>query len=247
MSAPAFIKALVPRWAFAARDRYRADRASRRFRSMPTAEVFESIYTEGLWGTGADGDLSSGRGSRDELLVGPYVTAVRDFLGSLGGPPDVVDLGCGDFNVGSRLRDACGRYVACDIAPSIIERDRQRFAALDVDFRVLDMLVEELPAGDVVFVRQVLQHLGNAQIAQVLPKLARYRWAVITEHRPDGSDFVPNLDIVAGPGIRTAVRSGVVLEAPPFEMTSLEARRLCEVRHDEGTITTVAYRFAEER
>lgn len=243
MSAPAILKSIVPRWALAVRDRYRVNRASRRFRSMPTSQVFESIYAEGLWGRGEDGDLSSGRGSRDHRIVEPYVAAVRAFLGALGGRPDVVDLGCGDFNVGSRLRDACGSYVACDIAPSVIERNRTRFADLDVDFRVLDMLDDALPSGDVVFVRQVLQHLSNDQIARVLPKLRRYPWAVITEHRPHGEDFVPNRDIVAGPGIRTAVRSGVVLEEPPFRLASLETRELCVVEHDEGTITTVAYRF----
>jgi hypothetical protein len=237
------LKAVTPDWVFRTRDRYRADRASRRFASMSTSDVFEKIYQEGLWGTHADGDLSSGHGSHDETIVVPYVAAAREFVASLGAV-DVVDLGCGDFNVGSQVRDACARYVACDVAASVIARNREKFADLDVDFRALNMLEDPLPEGDVVFIRQVLQHLSNGQIAQVLPKLRQYRWAVITEHQPCEGDFVPNLDIVAGPGIRTQVRSGVVLEQPPFEFTAAETRELCVVQHAEGTITTTAYRFA---
>ena len=35
---------------------------------------------------------------------------------------------------------------------------------LDVDFRVLDITSDEIPPGDVCFVRQVLQHLSNQSI-----------------------------------------------------------------------------------
>ncbi|MCW3000032.1 MAG: hypothetical protein JWN65_3581 [Solirubrobacterales bacterium] len=236
------LKAVTPDWVFRTRERYRANRAGRRFASMSTPDIFESIYQEGLWGAHPDGDLSSGRGSHDEVIVVPYVAAVRDFLTSLG-PVDVVDLGCGDFNVGSQVRDACGAYVACDVAASVIARNREKFADLDVDFRVLNMLEDPLPEGDVVFIRQVLQHLSNDQIAQVLPRLGQYRWAVITEHLPSDGQFVPNLDIIPGPGIRTQVRSGVVLDEPPFELTYAAARELCVVEHNEGTITTTAYEF----
>jgi SAM-dependent methyltransferase len=237
------LKTITPAWAFAARDRRRATRAGKRFAGMPTPDVFDSIYREGLWGQEPGEALSSGRGSRDAAIVGPYVAAVTAFLQELPERPRVVDLGCGDFNVGSRLRGAAESYVACDVATTVIERNREKFADADVDFRVLDMIREDLPAGDVVFVRQVFQHLDNAQISAVLPKLRAYTWAVITEHVPGDPTFVPNLDIIAGPGTRAQVRSGVVLTEPPFALRTPESRELCVVHHDEGTITTTAYRF----
>jgi hypothetical protein len=243
MNVKSLLKSVTPGWVFAARDRRRADRAARRFVGMPTSDVFNAIYREGLWGEEAGEKLSSGRGSRDEAIVAPYVAAVREFLSALPAKPRVVDLGCGDFNVGSRLLDACETYVACDVAAAVIHRNRIKFAGASVEFRVLDMLQDEVPAGDVVFVRQVFQHLSNAQIIAALPKLTAYAWAVITEHVPGDRSFVPNLDIVAGPGTRAQVRSGVVLEQPPFVLRSEESRELCVVRHDEGTITTTAYRF----
>lgn len=96
---------------------------------------------------------------------------MSSFLNALG-KPDVVDLGCGDFKVGSQLRPWCGRYTACDVVPDLIAFNRTAFTQLDVDFRVLDMVEDPLPAGDVVFVRQVLQHLSNAAISKAIAKIA---------------------------------------------------------------------------
>jgi hypothetical protein len=238
------LRPLLPMRLREARARFLARRTERRFAAMSTAEVFETIYKEGQWAYGESGPLCSGLGSHDDAIVGPYVEAVREFLGSLATPPDVVDMGCGDFNVGSQLRDACAGYTACDIVPHVIERNRERFADRDVDFRVVDMVEDPLPAGDVVFIRMALQHLSNAQIAAVVPKLSQYRWAVITEHHPVEDGWVPNKDIPAGPAIRTSVDSGVMLDAPPFSLATESSREICVVRYDEGTIRTIAYQLA---
>ena len=91
------------------------------------------------------------------------------FLRTLDYKPDVVDLDCGDFHVGSRLRCLCSGYVACDIVEPLIAFNAKTFEGLGVDFRTLDLTKDELPSGEVVFVRQVLQHLSNDDIARALP------------------------------------------------------------------------------
>jgi hypothetical protein len=234
------LKAVVPRSWREARHRRAAARADEPFAGRPPAEVFEAVYRERVWGGSGDADFYSGEGSHDPEIVGPYVAAVSEFLRSLPAKPRAVDLGCGDFNVGSRLRPLCSEYVACDIVPSLIERNRRVFADRDVEFRALDMAAEPLPAGDVVFLRQVLQHMSNEQIARVLPKLAQYRWAVITEHVPGHPGFTPNLEKPPGPGIRVAHGSGIVLAAPPFSFRARSERELCRIEK-VGTIRTVVY------
>lgn len=136
-------------------------------------DVFTKVYTNRVWGDPGEpaSPFYSGPGSRDQALVSGYVSAVSSFLNALG-KPDVVDLGCGDFKVGSQLRPWCGRYTACDVVPDLIAFNRTAFTQLDVDFRVLDMVEDPLPAGDVVFVRQVLQHLSNAAISKAIAKIA---------------------------------------------------------------------------
>ncbi|MFO1133136.1 MAG: glycosyltransferase family 2 protein [Hyphomicrobiales bacterium] len=206
-------------------------------------EIFSEIYRRKDWGEADDPTTPfySGPGSRESAVVSGYVTAVADFLRSLG-KPDVVDLGCGDFKVGAQIRPWCGRYVACDVVPDLIAFNRNAYSHLDVDFRVLDMAEDALPEGDVVFVRQVLQHLGNAAIARAVAKIAvRYKYLVLTEHVPEAADFAPNVDIVTGAGTRLQLGSGVVLTRAPFNLAAASERIICESPQLGGVIRTTVY------
>ena len=171
------------------------------------------------------------------------MTAVSEFLSGLDQKPNVVDLGCGDFNVGQQLRSFCNQYTACDVVPQLIEFNQNKFQDLAVDFRVLDFVTGELPPGDVVFIRQVLQHLSNDHIAQVVEKLAgQYRWLVLTESVPKGNSFIPNIDKPAGRNIRLDIaHSGIVLTAHPFNLQVKSQRKLCEIPEYNGCVRTILY------
>lgn len=205
------------------------------------AEVFSRVYRDKQWGRRWGRKFFSGPGSHDSQVVEPYTHSVQKFLSEFPRLPDVVDLGCGDFHLGSQLRNRCGRYVACDVVPDLIRHNAAAFAHLKVEFVRLDIIDDPLPAGEVVFLRQVLQHLSNAQIAKVLPKLRQYRFLVITEHLPTDAAFIPNLDHQFGSGIRVTRNSGVVLTAPPFSLKTSTERELCSVQYGLGLIKTVAY------
>lgn len=224
----------------------RARRDNGEFNSLSTQQVFSTIYEQGLWGKSENpaDPFCSGTGSHDDSITGAYVARVTEFLGSQPTKPDVVDLGCGDFAVGSRIRPFCGNYVACDIVPQLIARNKAKFSALDVDFRVLNLVSDPLPAGDVVCIRQVLQHLSNDDIRQVVPKLqATYSTLILTEHIPKSTTFTPNLDKPTGPGIRIGYHSGIVLTRPPFNLRAVDERVLCEVDESGGVIRTTLYRL----
>jgi hypothetical protein len=205
------------------------------------AEIFSRVYRNNLWGKRWGQKFCSGPGSYDEMVVGPYVESVREFLAGLPRAPDVVDLGCGDFQVGRRLRQACGGYIACDVVPELIRYNSKAFARQQVEFRCLNIIEDDLPDGEVVFLRQVLQHLSNEQIARVLPKLTRYRFVIFTEHLPGDPAFVPNLDHGFGSGIRVTRNSGVVLTSPPFNFEIASERHLCGVRYGADVIKSIAY------
>jgi hypothetical protein len=244
-----FIKRIIPRAALEARRRWLLNRAvrsaDRMFAGKSAPEIFSEIYRKGLWGRLTNGSqFCSGHGSHIAKHVEPYVEATGAFLSSLGAKPDVVDLGCGDFNVGSRLRPYCGRYVACDVAAPVVEANRKGFADADVEFRQLDIIECELPPGEVVLIRQVLQHLSNADIQKIVGKLYNYRFLVLTEVVP-AVEFIPNLDQPTGVSSRMArgLMSGVVLTAPPFLLKAKAERVLC-VSYDEdslGRLVTTVY------
>lgn len=219
----------------------------RKYRNKSTKQIFSKIYEYHVWGESGDSlqPFYSGSGSHDAYIVSTYVEAVQEFLASFDEKPNVVDLGCGDFYVGSQLRSLCNTYVACDIVPDLIEFNKEKYSSLDVDFRVLDLTADRLPEGDVVFVRQVLQHLSNRKISRAVKKLrSRYRYLVLTEHLPGSEDFVHNLDKQVGPDIRIAKNSGVVLTSPPFDLRPQSERKLCQVPEFGGLIVTTLYQLS---
>lgn len=229
-----------------------ARRIRGRFRSggsdtRPPREVFSEVYEKGLWGKSSDPNRPyfSGSGSHDAAIVAVYVESVCDFLRTLPVKPNVVDLGCGDFAVGSQIRPFCHGYIACDVVPSLIEHNRSEYRTLDVDFRLIDISSDELPYGDIVFIRQVLQHLPNSRIAKLVPKLEKnFTHLIVTEHLPSAATFVPNLDLgSASAEIRLGKGSGVVLTKPPFNLRTLNERVLCEVGEFGGVIRTTMYRL----
>jgi len=241
----AAIKRVLPDPVIKAIRTYRGRSKLKEFAGLTIQEVFTKIYDEGSWGAAHDPGQTffSGSGSRAGPVVETYVDAVRRFLGSLDHKPDVVDLGCGDFQVGSRLRSLCSAYVACDIVEPLIAFNAKTFEGLGVDFRTLDLTKDELPSGEVVFVRQVLQHLSNDDIARALPGIqSRYRYLVLTEHVPH-APFTHNLDKASGPDNRLDIHSGIVLTSPPFNLAPVESTILCQVEEWGGIIRTILYRL----
>lgn len=237
-----FVKSLVPAPIL---NRYLATRIGERekaFAGDTLQETFSNIYSSGLWGTSEAG-FYSGFGSHDEAIVAPYVEAVRAFVGEFPTRLDAVDLGCGDFNVGRQLRNAFGKYTGCDVVADLIADNQQRYADLDVQFQVVNIASGPLPPGDVVLVRQVLQHLSNADISAALAKFSAYKYAIITEHLPARQGFKPNVDKPSGAQIRIYFDSGIVLTDPPFSLKPLSQKVLCELPQLNGVIRTIAYKL----
>lgn len=241
MGFKSFVKGVLPAPLVGRVQRYRVNR---RFAGLPPQEVFRKVYLDGAWGGAREGGgrFYSGTGSHDAAIVAPYAEAVGAWAARFAAPLDAVDLGCGDFSVGSRIRGFFAGYTACDIVPEVVAANRERFAGRDVDFAVLDIARDELPPGDVVLLRQVLQHLSNDLIARIVPRIAeRYRYLILTEHLPPTDDFLPNRDKPTGPGIRLADGSGVVLTRPPFDLRPTSEEVLLEMPEFGGRIRTTAY------
>jgi SAM-dependent methyltransferase len=187
-----------------------------RLEQRPAAEIFSEIYRRNMWG-GEAGTFYSGPGSDAEFAR--QFADVANTLIAERGIKSVVDLGCGDFRVGGQIASAEISYTGVDVADALIKRNRQLFARAGIKFCCTDIIEDELPDGDLCILRQVLQHLSNAQIAGILGKLSRYRFVLIGEHHPDRTRLKqPNLDRQAGFDTRVEYGSGVFLELPPFSV-----------------------------
>ena len=190
----------------------------------PTKAAMAQIYEQNLWG-GAKSEFYSGLGSHHPETVNPYIAVVSDFLKDFETPPVVCDLGCGDFNIGRELVKYTKKYIALEIVPALIAHNKKEFKADNLEFWALDIAKDELPSGDCAILRQVLQHLSNAEIASVVEKLYAFKYVILTEHIPEG-DFEPNKDIISGQGIRLKKQSGVNLSAAPFNFKAREEKQL---------------------
>ena len=207
----------------------------------PTKDAMQQVYDMHLWG-GKDFDFYSGSGSHDSHIIEPYLDAISTFLKSHNKKLTVCDLGCGDFNIGKQLAKHTKNYIGIDIVENLIERNKTLFKAKNLEFHCLDIVEDDLPKADCIILRQVLQHLSNAEIETIIKKLSNYKYVILTEHIPTGN-FEPNKDIISGQGIRIKKKSGVHLLKAPFNLKIEEQKVLNEtiLEDDKGIIVTTIY------
>ena len=209
----------------------------------PTKKAMEQVYEMNLWG-GNSSEFYSGEGSHKVDIIEPYLAEINSFLKSFKEPLTVCDLGCGDFNVGKELVQYSEKYIAVDIVPSLIEYNKSVFQKDNLEFHCLDIAKDVLPKGDCAIIRQVLQHLSNKEVKNVVEKLCAFKYIILTEHVPEG-EFIPNKDVISGQGIRLKKQSGIDLLVSPFNLKIKEKRQLLRIslENKKGIIITTLYKM----
>ncbi len=192
----------------------RLARLRQRNASRSAREVFSEVYAARQWGRGDDFD--SGSGSRGDAALA-YADCVRSLV-EQSAARSAVDIGCGDFRIASLFVDTLDSYHGIDVVPDLVARNVARHGRPGVRFSVLDAATDELPPADICLVRQVLQHLGNDQIARILARCRQYPLVLVTEHLPAPERTgQPNLDKAHGPDTRLDRGSWVDISRPPFD------------------------------
>lgn len=200
----------------------------------------EQIYSERLWGEN-NTPFYSGSGSHDLEIIVPYIDTVISFLKKFSPLLTVSDLGCGDFNVGKEIAPFSSKYIGIDIVNELILYNQTKYETENIMFKCMDISSEELPKTECVIIRQVLQHLSNAEIESILKKLYQFKYIILTEHLPDGK-FIPNIDILSGQGIRIKKNSGIDIEAKPFNFKAFKKEFLrTSYKAHKGVIVTTLY------
>ena len=188
------------------------------------AAAFRGIYRVGKWGGGAWG-FYSGAGSDDDV-IGPYATTVNDYI-RRHNIRSVVDLGCGDFRASSHLAPGVASYVGVDIVPELIARNQTEFGSPTIEFRCLDVVEDPLPDGQLCLIKHVLQHMSEADIQRLVPRLHKYQHVLAM----DGRRSTPVNDESAYQSGETGgwYVNGLRLDQPPFNFHTEELLRF---QHD---------------
>jgi len=192
--------------------------------SKDLAKLFEKIYGNNSWGHSPMKEAYfSGQGSSPEFTK-KYEAFVVNFIEN-NNIHTLVDLGSGDFQVARRIIKQCSRklnYIGCDIAQNLISYNIATFSQPNIQFKCLDMICDPLPKGDLVLIREVLQHLSNKQAIAALGNIQLYyEIAIITEAiMLHPVEF--NLDKEPSAETRDKLNSGLYLDKPPFNLSVAE-------------------------
>lgn len=167
---PLLPRPVLERWQ---RLRFNAEQAAARDR--PLDHVFNEIYAKGMWRPeGAEAEFHSGPGSLAPVTAG-YEAFVAGILDSDPAIETLVDIGCGDFQVSQRILGRVKRpitYVGCDIASLVVDHNQRTHGrAGKISFQTLNVAKDALPAGDIVTIREVFQHLSNDTILAAIANL----------------------------------------------------------------------------
>ncbi len=210
------VKQLMPRPIMRLLMCWRTKRVQQGYAHLSLSATFDRIYTSNAWG-GTSRTLNSGTGSQ-----GRYAEEYCLLMGSLLKTyhiTTVADLGCGDFYTGRKIAALVEHYTGVDIARPVIDSNARQFGDQRTHFLQADLTHDSLPPADAAVLRQVLQHLTNAEACAVLDNvLHTYALAFVTEHLYIGRDSKPNVDIPHGPGTRVPMKSGICIDLPPFSL-----------------------------
>ena len=145
---------------------------------MSNAEVFSKIYKEDLWHGG------SGAGSKLENIK-EYVDILQKYIDK----PEVktvLDLGCGDWQFSKFLDLSSVSYLGVDVVESVIESNSTSYSASNIKFISRDITTYEVPKADLIICKDVLQHLCNKDVVNILVKIiTSSKFSLIT------NDFMP--------------------------------------------------------
>lgn len=146
---------------------------------MNRKEIFENIYNSNIWNNNDITIPKSGPGSTIKntetfrLFLDRFV--YRHKIES------IVDIGCGDLTwMPKTLSFNKISYTGIDIVQSIIDNHKIKYP--NQKFMCLDCVEEDIPAGDIVIIRDVLFHLKIEEIKKILKKVM-CRYLIVTSCR----------------------------------------------------------------
>jgi SAM-dependent methyltransferase len=163
--------------------------------------VFERIYRNDLWHGG------SGPGSLPRVNR-PYVRFLQRFLRH-NQIRTVVDLGCGDWQFSRGIDWGDAQYLGLDVVPHVLERNRRRYGRRTVEFGASPADAKDVPAADLLIVKDVFQHLCNGTVGAYVNVFPKFKYVLVT-NCSQKSRHLMNTDIADG-GFRP-----IDLRLPPF-------------------------------
>ena len=172
--------------------------------------IFTRIYQQGLWGKDSKGEGTSGPGSYVYNAL-PYIDYLQKFLKQYD-IQSVVDVGCGDWRLSQHIDWEDRSYVGIDVVKKIIKKNQKSFFSPKRTFIHGDFQNIDLPKGDLLICKDVLQHLSNKEVQQFTHHIAKFKHCLITN----------DVEMFSRSSLNNDIRNGqwrtLDLTQPPFEL-----------------------------
>ena len=137
-----------------------------RFRSLTVEEHFTRIYEENIWGDEESVSGSTSTFEASETIRETLPSMLKDL-----GTHSFLDIPCGDFNWMQHVELGVDQYIGADIVRSLVDHNQQKFGTQGREFILLDLLEDELPQVDMIFVRECFIHFSIADIWKALQNI----------------------------------------------------------------------------
>jgi len=144
--------------------------------SQNLADVFEGIYQHKTWGTNEQGEGHSGVGSKYINCI-DFISYLDKFL-KTHNISSVVDAGCGDWQYAKNINWDGINYLGIDIAPSVINKNVINYSKENISFLSGNFIDMDLPAADLLLVKDVLMHLSFKNIQKAIRLFPKFKYVI---------------------------------------------------------------------
>ncbi|MDR2692398.1 MAG: class I SAM-dependent methyltransferase [Dysgonamonadaceae bacterium] len=127
-----------------------------------SSHPFIDIYKSNYWGSE---ESKSGGGStiKSTVMIRKHLPLIIERYAIR----SMLDVPCGDYNWMRVVEKKCC-YIGGDIVPELIENNQKLYASDSVQFKMIDITKDALPAVDLIFCKDCLQHISNANVYKAL-------------------------------------------------------------------------------
>lgn len=139
-------------------------------KNLKGKKKFEYIYKLNYWKSGKS--LSkSGYGSELENTK-QIIKSLSKFIKNHR-IKTILDIPCGDFNWFQKMEFNDLEYTGADVVEEIIKNNNKKYRQKNINFKVLDVLNDNLGNYDLIFNRDCLIHFNDKEIFQVLKNISK--------------------------------------------------------------------------
>ena len=163
-----------------------------------TQENFTKVYTEYTWGK-QDDEFMSGRKNKKFYSGGgtdhgnDKGDRYRNLLQSYVDKEDVktvVEIGCGDWEVSSRIDWSSVSYTGYDVVKMVVDYNDENFSQKNIKFICDDVIKRNDIKADLLIVKDVFQHLPPSYCVDFIKSIPNnFKYNIITNDVNSNSEI----------------------------------------------------------